>query len=280
MKEKIENIISDEIITIVNIGGGTIADSQIIQTKGGAKYFMKFYNENSEIVKCETNGLHEIEKSNSIRVPKIIGYDKNFLILEFIEEGKRGIDFFENFAHKLAEMHRNNAEIHGFYEDNFIGSNIQKNIPQFYNWIDFFWENRLLFQFKLAEKNNFVSYEFQKLFNKLEKNVHKILEGTEEKPALIHGDLWSGNFLCDSSGEPVLIDPAIYFGHREAELAMTKMFGGFTPEFYEAYNYAYPLVHDWEYRIDLYKLYHVLNHLNLFGHGYFSQVISILKKYA
>ena len=101
----------------------------------------------------------------------------------------------------------------------------------------------------------------------------------EEPASLIHGDLWSGNYLCDEQSRPVIIDPAVYYGNREAEFAMTLLFGGFDEKFYLAYNEVFPLQKDWKYRIDLYKLYHVLNHLNLFGMGYYSQVISILKKY-
>ncbi|MBF0239412.1 MAG: fructosamine kinase family protein, partial [SAR324 cluster bacterium] len=116
-------------------------------------------------------------------------------------------------------------------------------------------------------------------FAKLESAIHKILGGTDEPPSLLHGDLWSGNFLTDDSGEPCLIDPAVYYGHREADLAMTSLFGGFSNEFYQSYQETFPLIADYEYREPLYQLYHVMNHLNLFGSGYYGQALSILKFY-
>ena len=115
--------------------------------------------------------------------------------------------------------------------------------------------------------------------NELGNKIEEILSGSEEKPALLHGDLWSGNYMPDENGNACLIDPAVYYGHREADLAMTKLFGGFDSNFYSAYNEAYPLKDGWRYRENIYKLYHVLNHLNLFGWGYYSQAISLIKSY-
>jgi fructosamine-3-kinase len=147
------------------------------------------------------------------------------------------------------------------------------------NWLTFYFDKRLLTQFKLAEKNGYVDDQFSSLFKNLENKLPNILAGSEEPPSLIHGDLWQGNFLISPSGEPVLIDPAVYYGHREAELAMTKLFGGFPESFYNAYKLAYPLKPGYEYREGIYSLYHVLNHLNLFGSGYKSQAISLMKLY-
>ena len=120
----------------------------------------------------------------------------------------------------------------------------------------------------------------RKLFNKLSGKIEGIIAGSEERPTLLHGDLWSGNYLAAENGDPVVIDPAVYYGHREADLAMTKLFGGFEPAFYDAYNEANPLPHGWQERENIYKLYHVLNHLNLFGAGYYSQAVAILRYYA
>lgn len=176
-------------------------------------------------------------------------------------------------------MHKHASDNFGFYENNFIGSNPQINLPQKNNWIEFYWENRLLFQYKLAEQNGYVNSEFKKSFAEFERRVPIILEGSEEKPCLLHGDLWSGNFMIDENGDPVLIDPAVYYGHREADLGMTKLFGGFDSAFYESYNETYPLPEGLEFRINIYKLYHVMNHLNLFGTGYLPQTISIINLY-
>jgi len=114
---------------------------------------------------------------------------------------------------------------------------------------------------------------------RLEKKMESILNDSIEPPCLLHGDLWAGNFICDENGNAVLIDPAVYYGHREADLAMTKVFGGFSREFYESYQAEYPLRPGWEYRERLYRLYHILNHLNLFGRGYLHEAESLLNKY-
>ena len=121
--------------------------------------------------------------------------------------------------------------------------------------------------------------ELRKAISKLEERIEEIIGDSEEKPSLLHGDLWSGNFMVNENGETVLIDPAVYYGHREADLGMTKLFGGFSNEFYKSYNETYPLKDGYEYRENIYKLYHVLNHLNLFGGGYYSQAISLIKFY-
>ncbi|MCF6268652.1 MAG: fructosamine kinase family protein [Melioribacteraceae bacterium] len=279
MLKKLEEILEEKIISTSSIGGGSIADSHIIKTESGEKYFVKSYGSNRAILQNEANGLNELSKSDAIRTPKVIAVTDDCLLLEFIETGKRDRAFSQLFGKQFAKMHRITSDKFGFYENNFIGSNPQINLPTSTRWIDFFWENRLLFQFKLAEQNGYVNSEFRSLFNKLEKLFPSILEGAEEPPTLLHGDLWGGNYLVDEKSSPVLIDPAVYYGNREADLAMTKLFGGFNSDFYSAYNDEYPLPDKWEYRINLYMLYHVLNHLNLFGSGYYSQTISIIKTY-
>ncbi len=279
MHQKLEEILIVKIASFTPVGGGCIANSQVIKTATGEKYFLKSYGSNRVILQNEANGLSELAKSKSIRTPKVIAVTNDFLLLEFIQTGKRKTDFSKVFGNQFAKMHRTTSEKFGFYENNFIGSNQQINLTKSTNWIDFFWEKRLLYQFKMAEQNGYVNSEFRNLFSKLEKRCTSLLKGTEEKPTLLHGDLWGGNFMVDENSNPVLIDPAVYYGHREADLAMTKMFGGFDLKFYEAYNEEYPLPDDWEYRVDLYMLYHVLNHLNLFGSGYYSQAISIIRKY-
>ena len=279
MQQKLEEILNEKISSTHSLGGGSIASSFVIETESGKKYFSKTYGNNNVILKSEVSGLRELAFQIGVRIPKIIATNSEFLILEYIESGKKQNDFFTTFGRQFAQFHRTTENFYGFYENNFIGSTPQINLPQNDNWIDFFWENRLLFQFNLAEQNGFVDSSFRNLINKLEKAFPSILDGTDEPPTLLHGDLWSGNFMVDENSNPVLIDPAVYYGHREADLAMTKMFGGFDSNFYHAYNEEYPLLYDWEERINLYMLYHVLNHLNLFGSGYYSQAVSIIKKY-
>jgi len=278
--KNLENILNEKVVSACSIGGGCIANSKRIITSSGKEYFVKSYTANkSSILGNEANGLRELKKANAIRIPEVIYNDDDFLIIEFIDEGMKSKDFFIRFGKQFAELHKTKAEKFGFFENNFIGSNPQINLPQSSNWSEFYWENRLLFQFRLAEKNGYVDESFRKIFSDFEKVYHTLLSGSEEEPALLHGDLWSGNFLIDEDDNPVLIDPAVYYGHREADLAMTRLFGGFDRDFYTSYNETYPLRLGWEERVDIYKLYHILNHLNLFGTGYLSQSISIMKKY-
>lgn len=278
--KNLEETLNEKVTSNSFLGGGSIADSQKIRTSSGKEYFVKSYSQSkSNILKNEVNGLIEIQKSKSIKTPQIIYYDDDILILEFIKPGRKNKKFSELFGIQLTEMHRLKSDKFGFYENNYIGSNHQINLPLYSNWTDFYWENRLLYQFKLAEKHGYVNSDFRKLFNQFESVYRNIIEGTEEEPSLIHGDLWGGNYLVDESGNPVLIDPAVYYGHREAELGMTILFGGFDSDFYSAYNEAYPLFDGWKERLDIYKLYHVMNHLNLFGSGYLNQTLSIIKSY-
>lgn len=279
LTQKFENALSEKILLSSSVRGGCIANAVQITTESGKKYFVKSYNSKREILRTEANGLKELAKPNTIRVPNVIFLDNDFLILEYIEQGRKSNNFFSEFGRLYARMHKYRGKKYGYFENNFIGSNPQLNLLQNDNWIDFFWQNRLLYQYKLAEKNNYVDNSFTEMFTKFEAAFASIVEGTEEPPTLLHGDLWGGNYMVDSSGSAVLIDPAVYYGHREADLAMTRMFGGFDSNFYKSYNEEYPLIEDWEYRVELYMLYHVLNHLNLFGSGYYSQVISIIKKY-
>jgi fructosamine-3-kinase len=278
--KNLEEILNEKVITNSFVGGGSIADSQKIKTSSGKEFFVKSYSQSkSNILKNEVNGLKEIQKSKTVKTPQIIYYDDDILILNFIKPGRKNKNFSELFGIQLAAMHRLKSDKFGFYENNYIGSNPQINLPLYSNWTDFYWENRLLYQFKLAEKHGYVNSDFRKLFNQFESVYRNIIEGTEEEPSLIHGDLWGGNYLVDEFGNPVLIDPAVYYGHREAELGMTILFGGFDSDFYSAYNEAYPLFDGWKERLDIYKLYHVMNHLNLFGSGYLNQTLSIIKSY-
>lgn len=279
LTHKIEWSLSEKIISSSSLGGGCIANASLIKTEEGNKYFAKSYGNNPHILRNEANGLKELAKPNAIRIPKVIVLNDEFLILEYIEQGRKTSNFSSDFGRQYAQMHKYKSDKFGYFENNFIGSTPQINLAQSENWVEFFWLNRLLYQFNLAEKNHYVDNSFRGLFIKLESTFPSIVEGTEEEPALLHGDLWGGNYMVDNAGSAVLIDPAVYYGHREADLAMTRMFGGFDSEFYRSYNEEHPLIEDWEYRIDVYMLYHLMNHLNLFGTGYYSQAVSIIKKY-
>jgi len=229
--------------------------------------------------RCEANGLKELSKAQCLRVPQVIAVEDDFLLLEYIPQGIRTNHFFKEFGQSLARLHRFQSDRFGFYEDNFIGATPQLNIPnreEEKDWVAFYFNKRLLYQYKLAEKNGYVTPRMKSSFSKLEARIDFILQGSEEPPCLLHGDLWSGNYLCDKNGKSVLIDPAVYYGHREADLSMTKLFGGFPQDFYDAYHQEYPLPCGWQYRENIYKLYHILNHLNLFGTGYLFEAEQIM----
>jgi fructosamine-3-kinase len=274
---QIGSILKEEIVSDSFVEGGCIANSKIITTSSGKNFFLK-QGCSKQMFLCEANGLNEIKKSQTINTPNIIESNKYFLLLEYIQQGTKSPKTFQLFGEQFAKMHQYTNSEYGFYENNFIGNTPQINTPS-NNWVDFYFTNRLLYQFKLAEKNKHLTPELKKAFNTIENNIDKIIKGSEENPSLLHGDLWGGNYIINSNGTPYIIDPAVYYGHREADLAMTKLFGGFTQEFYEAYNHTYPLKDGYEYRENIYLLYHVLNHLNLFGSSYYHQTLNLMNYY-
>ncbi|WP_372370364.1 fructosamine kinase family protein [Candidatus Uabimicrobium sp. HlEnr_7] len=259
---------------ITRLNGGCIASSYRLDLENKQTIFIKTHS--TQDFNKEANGLRELKKANSIAVPDILICRKNFLALEWIESGRKPKNFFKHFAEELAQLHRYTSDNFGFYEDNYIGSMTQENIYDTKNWQDFYYHKRLLFQIKIAEKNGYATREFSKAFLSVEKKLVTLMEGSENIPSLLHGDLWSGNYMIGNKGQAVIIDPAVYYGNREADLAMTMLFGGFPMLFYEEYNKAFPLANGYEKRIDLYKLYHILNHMNLFGISYRSQAITMM----
>lgn len=276
----IEEFLDEKVTSERSLGGGCIANARRIQTESGKSYFLKSYSHGgSVILQNESNGLNELVKAGSIRIPKVVLCDNSFLLMEYIESGSRVSNFSEIFGRQFAQLHRFKGEQFGFFEDNYIGATPQVNLPQSNSWTEFFWENRLMYQYRLAEKNGYASHELQDGYRLLEQNINDIIGGSEENPALLHGDLWGGNYMVDDKGQPCLIDPAVYYGHREADLAMTMIFGGFDSRFYSAYIEEYPLPAGWERRSDIYKLYHIMNHLNIFGTGYYSQAIRLMNSY-
>lgn len=274
LKAIIESAIGEEV-------KGNVYGTGTITTVSGQTYFLKS-GSSSRTYQCEANGLKELAKANAIKVANVIAVDDCYILTEYIRQGRPGADFQKEFGRKFAQMHRFQGRLYGFYEDNFIGTNPQLNlsdVKEQTNWVTFYYNKRLLYQYRLAERNGYASPTLRSGFLKLEYMIEAILKDSVESPTLLHGDLWSGNYLCDLDGNPVLIDPAVYYGHREADLAMTKVFGGFAPDFYAAYIEAYPLPEGWEYRENLYKLYHILNHLNLFGQSYLSEAEYLIRYY-
>lgn len=283
IKKKIEGKLEKKVTGYKSLSGGCISDAYKLTTSDNSSYFLKYNPSISDdmFIK-EANGLNELTNAEAIRIPKVLHFDTELILLEYIPTGSKKKNFFEEFGRQFAEMHGFNSDSFGFYEDNYIGSNPQKNIPdeiEKNDWVSFYFNNRILYQFKLAEKLGNATEELRKAISRLENIISDIIGDTNEKPSLLHGDLWGGNYMVDETGSAVLIDPAVYYGHREADLGMTKLFGGFGSDFYQSYNEAFPLQEGYEYRENIYKLYHVLNHLNLFGGGYYSQAMSLIKYY-
>jgi fructosamine-3-kinase len=281
IKTDIENRTGILILKSENLSGGCISNAYTVTSNNGEKFFVKI-NEHTppDMFKKEAHGLNELQKAGAIRVPQVTISTEYYLVEEFIEEGTKSGNFFEGFGRNFAQLHKYSGASFGFYEDNYIGSTPQNNLNENNNgWVEFYFTKRLLFQLTLCESNNLATDELRKSFAKLENKISDILTGSEEEPSLLHGDLWSGNYMVDKNGNACLIDPAVYYGHREADIAMTKLFGGYPKEFYATYNESYPLKDGWEYRENIYKLYHVLNHLNLFGRSYYSQALSLIKFY-
>ncbi|MFT5468528.1 MAG: protein-ribulosamine 3-kinase [Verrucomicrobiales bacterium] len=225
---------------------------------------------------AEAEGLAELASSRKIRVPEVIGSgsaaSQAFLVIEAIDLCGSGDS--SALGKQLADLHRVEAPEFGWRRDNHIGATPQKNGWD-RNWGRFFAEQRLGFQFQLAEKRGTTFRGAEQLLER----IPDLIGAHEPRPSLLHGDLWGGNAAFDESDEPVIFDPAVYYGDREAELAFTEMFGGFSADFYTAYEGSWPLPDGAEDRKPIYNLYHVLNHFNLFGGGYARQAQTIIDRF-
>jgi fructosamine-3-kinase len=228
---------------------------------------------------AEAEGLAELKKAGAVRVPEVyeVGTDADgaYIEMEHLEFERGGERDAAALGEGLAALHRHTADLHGWHRDNTIGPTQQHN-PQTDDWVAFFREHRLQFQLDLAARNGYAG-ELRDRGNRLAKRLGDLFEGYNPAPSLLHGDLWAGNWGV-ADGVPVIFDPAVYYGDRETDIAMTQLFGGFGDAFYLEYERAWPLAAGSAERLELYKLYHVLNHLNLFGSGYLDQALSILRR--
>lgn len=261
-----------------SMGGGCINQAWSIEGHG-QRYFVKTNRaELVDMFEAEAMGLKELESAHALRVPHPIttGADKgeSFLVLEFVELGGHGDPARMGLG--LALQHQRTDKKFGWFRDNTIGSTPQPNAWR-NDWIVFLRENRLGYQLKLAERNG-LSERIPTLGERLITQLEDFFPGYYPIPSLLHGDLWGGNAAFAISGEPVIFDPAVYYGDREADLAMTELFGGFGSSFYSAYREAWPLDPGYTTRKTLYNLYHILNHANLFGGGYIGQAESMLQR--
>ncbi|HKR05682.1 MAG TPA: fructosamine kinase family protein [Bacteroidia bacterium] len=287
LKEELEKQLTEIFSRQVIIGnhksvsGGCINETIKLETNFKT-FFLKINSAKKfpGMFEAEAKGLRLLAKANEIKIPSVVLFgqhdDSSFLILEWMEQEKRKKDFFIDFGRKLARLHKHTGKYFGLDHNNYIGSLPQSNQP-YKNGIDFFIEQRLMKQIEFAVSNNAINNSTIEQFNKLFKKLSEIIPN--ESPALLHGDLWSGNYMTDENGAAALIDPAVYYGFREADIAMTKLFGGFDSEFYYAYNEVFALENGWEARLDILNLYPLMVHVNLFGGGYIEQVRQILRKY-
>jgi fructosamine-3-kinase len=262
------------------VSGGCINTAAKLITNQG-NFFIKWNSANlAEMFEAEAKGLAILRKTAEIAVPEVIAYgqsgDKTYLLLEFIESGYSGKNFWEGFGQSLAHLHQHSQSYFGLEFNNFIGSLAQNNEPNT-DGLQFFIERRLKAQAGLAMYNHLISRDLYDKFLLFFDKIPQLIPS--EKPALLHGDLWSGNFMIGQNGQAHLIDPALYYGFREAELAFTHLFGGFDDLFYSAYQHTFPLSKGFEQRIEIYNLYPLLVHVNLFGQGYLSGVERVIKKY-
>ena len=276
------------------LSGGDINKAYALTINTGDRIFMKANSKsNADFFTAEAAGLSAIASTKTIATPEIlctgtddgedVGY--SFLLLKFIKSAKARDDYWEVLGQELAALHKADTKVlwsdsiscdsFGFFQDNFIGARPQVNTPC-PSWISFFRDNRLAPQFKAAD--SYFSPEDRNKITKSLDNLDKFLM-EPSKPSLLHGDLWNGNVMCGPLGKAILIDPAVYIGHAEADLAMTQLFGGFPQKFYDAYLESNPIEPGYEDRRDLYNLYQLLNHLNLFGPTYLGPVLSIVDEY-
>jgi fructosamine-3-kinase len=282
---------SSPIKSIQPVTGGCINHASRLQT-GNTSYLLK-WNQNAlpGMFKKEAQGLELLRSTHTVRVPEVLFTHEQssecpqaFILLEYINEPPNRSEKWipAVFGNQLAALHQSSQPPHtlgfGLDEANYLGSTIQPN-GWHSDWLAFFREKRLEYQISLAARNGRLAQSRRRKLDALCGNLEKWLGSTPHTPALLHGDLWSGNVLGDEKSNPVLIDPAVYYGDREAEIAYTQLFGGFPKSFYEAYYAVSPFPPGFETRCDLYNLYHLLNHLNLFGESYGSHIDVVLRYY-
>ncbi len=282
-EELLRNKISASIIiqSHKSIGGGDINEAYRLDTSDGP-FFMKLNSRSRYpyMFEREANGLEILKKHGKLRIPDVIAFGENaddaFLLLEHISSAAKDENYFANLGRGLAYQHKKTAKYFGLDDDNYIGS-LQQSNRHHASWAEFFAEERLRPQMRMARDRGVADSKLSRSFESLFIRLEEIFP--EEPPALLHGDLWGGNIMSDEKGCPVLIDPAVYYGHREMDLGMSRLFGGFSPGFYEEYHSVYPLEKGWQQRIEICNLYPLMVHVNLFGGAYLASVKSISRKF-
>ena len=263
-----------EITRAETLAGGDISVVRRLTLSTGRSVVLKTNADvPPDFFRCEADGLAALRVPGGPRLPEVLCSDPAGLLLEDLQPAPLAADFWPRLGQQLAVLHRTPSPQFGFYQDNYIGTAPQPN-PWTADGHEFFAEHRLRFQARRALDAGRLGADD---LARVERLCASLLERVPaQPPALLHGDLWRGNVLSDDNGQPALIDPAAYFGWAEAELALTRLFGVFPEAFYEAYTAVYPLEPGWRERMPIYNLYHLLNHLNLFGGGYLRLVQAAL----
>jgi fructosamine-3-kinase len=254
--------------------GGCINNGSSLRTADGERFFFKTNQEAPrDMFAREAAGLAALAAAGGPRYPAVYLVGADFLLLEDLRPGGRAADYWATLGRQLAAQHATTNERFGFEHDNYLG-----NTPQPNGWMAdgyaFFAERRLVYQAQLAREKSWLTAGEVGQAETLAARLRELIP--PQPAALLHGDLWGGNAISDVVGQPALIDPAAHYGWPEAELGMTQLFGGFAPDFYAAYEAAHSLEPGWRERLDIYNLYHLLNHLNLFGRSYHGRVMAIL----
>jgi protein-ribulosamine 3-kinase len=260
------------------IAAGNINQGIFVGTSSGRFFLKTNFEPSADIFLREAEGLRLLKSNTSLTVPEVIAFgreqDQNFLLMEWVESGRNANLYWENLGEGLAELHMATQKQFGLQEDNYIASLPQINSTQ-EDWCGFFISNRLEPLVGKAFYKGMIDAPFLKKFQSIYTKLQGIFP--KEKPALIHGDLWSGNVMTDEKGNPALIDPAVYFGHREMDIAFSKLFGGFSERFYNLYDEVFPLEPGFEEREAIYNLYPLLVHLLLFGTSYLPPIEKTVK---
>jgi protein-ribulosamine 3-kinase len=261
------------------VGGGDISSAWRIETPGGPVFLKTGPADSLDMFQGEAEGLGELAGAGALRVPRVHGHGVSgataWLALEWITFGPPAADTEAILGRQLAQQHRHTSECYGWRRDNTIGVIPQINLADD-DWVRFWRERRLLVQLQLADSHGFGG-ELLSEGARLARRMDGLFDGYRPEPSLLHGDLWGGNW-ASADGIPVVFDPAVYYGDRETDLAMTRLFGGFGAGFYRAYREEWPLAEGHERRLPLYQLYHVLNHLNIFGGAYHDRALSLVRE--
>lgn len=277
---QLESFLGKDACLVERIFGGSIAECWQVAYRGET-CFLKYYPNKPEIVEAEIYGLEAIGTKQGVRVPKVLKVNGDRLLLEWIEAKVPTREDMYAFGESLASLHSDQSGMIGFKMDNYIGESLQKNQPQLLMsksaWADYFYHSRLGYQVELAQSSPYGD-EIVNLHRNSREAVLAKLSQVEDYSCLLHGDLWRGNFIVSPSGDTYVFDPAVYYGSPEVDISMSTLFGGFNKSFYEGYFSKISFAKGYEEREPIYHLYNVLNHLNLFGSAYYTQVCEIYRR--